>query len=196
MFIGVCVGLLFLVSFTYKVSANPLGFQNKQSATATSTVSWMQPGLATSTLYFDTQNGGTSATGADAQTLLVQFGASSTASTLQINQEYSQGIGGVDCVATPLQCDWYEGTSPFIVGNAATTTNPIAVDVNLTPQYSWKFASSTIGGQPVSTTNATSTRAIPFVSPTRYVRFVFSLKIATNGNGNVWAQVVAKKQNP
>ena len=179
-----------------QVNANPSYFYRQQLAAATSTLSYMTPGTATTTLYVDTFLGGKSVVGADSMALLIDFTGSSTASTLLVNQEYAAGAPGIDCTSLPAQCEWYEGTSPLIVGDAGTTTNPIAVDVSLVPQYSWKFASSTIGGQLTPTSTSTAARLIPFNSPTRYTRFVFSMKIVGNGNGGVWAEAVVRKQNP
>lgn len=153
----------------------------KKTATATSTLAYMTPGTGTTTLSYDTYTDGLST--ADSMALLVRLTASSTNTTLKINQEFSQdGI------------DWYQSTQPMIIQNSTTTVNPIALSG--VPQYVWQFASSTING--VSITPASDTRIIPVKSPTRFTRFVFTVASSTltPGNGAIWAQILPVKQNP
>lgn len=191
-----------------KVNANPQGFYQSYIGTtptfngvqgsagniATSTIVYMTPGTATSTLYWDSQIGGASAFGSESASLQVAFTASSSVSTLQVNQEFSQGTAGVNCVATPTACDWYEGDQTSINNYVATTT-VTTYNIGLVPQFSFLFASSTVGGSGLSTTNNLATRIITVQTPVRYSRFVFTLKVQANGNGGVWAGLVAKKQN-
>lgn len=183
-------------------NANPSVIVETKSASASTTVAYIVPGTATTTLYYDSQANFMMPD--DSQVLLVQFTGSSTVTTLQINQEYAQGSPSVDCTVTPSACDWYEGTQGTIVnGSIATTSSSIngnvitTFDIASVPQYSFKFASSTIGGVAQGSISSTTpiNRLIPFTAPTRYIRFVFSLKIVANGNGAVWAEVVSKKQN-
>lgn len=192
------VAILFCVSLIHAVPvhANPNAFTRKQSASATTTLAYMTPGTATTTAIIDCQQGGSSSFGCDSGALMLQFTASSTSSTLLVNEEYAQGISGVDCVATPNACDWYEGNQSVINGLATTTLTASgnAYDITGVPQFSFKFASSTIGGIGISTTNNLANRLITFQSPTRYIRFVFSLKLA-GANGAVWWDIVTKKQN-
>lgn len=193
--IGICA-LAFLFSFAHITHANPSGFTRKQSATATTTVTYMTPGTATTTAIIDCQIGGSSSFGCDSGALLVNFLASTTASNLLINEEYSQGIAGIDCVANPGLCDWYE-SDQTVINNVSTTTQisgGVGYDIGGVPQFSWKFASSTIGGIPLLATGNLASRLIAFQSPTRYIRFVFSLKLG-GANGAIYWDVVSKKEN-
>lgn len=173
--------------------ANPDQTLGNQTATATTTLSFMTPGTATTTLYFDSQSDGGLPT--KSAILMTQFTASSSVSTLQINQEYADDTPGVNCKDTPLACDWYQGSQGMInTGVATSTNNPKIFDVAIVPQYSWLFASSTIGGSGLAAVNNFDARVIPISTPTRYTRLWFSMKIVANGNGAVWAKVVGKKE--
>lgn len=149
----------------------------KKTATATTTLAYMTTGTATTTLTYDTYTDGLQT--ADSMALLVRFTASSTSSTLNIKQEFSQdGI------------DWYQSSQPAVFGNATTS---IPVYIATVPQYVWTYASSTIGGIVVSASS--DTRIIPVQSPTRFTRFVFTLPVGSTPGG-VWAHVLPVKQNP
>ena len=70
------------------VSANPSFFlRSVSSSVGTSTITYMTPGLATTTEVFDT--GASGAGSVDSAVLAIQFTASSTASTLAWRYEYS-----------------------------------------------------------------------------------------------------------
>ncbi len=203
-YVGIGISMLAIIgAFSFhsgKVNANPQGFYQSflSGNQATTSVVYMTPGTATSTLYWDAGLGGASAQGSESAALTVFFNASSSVSTLQVNQEFAQGTSGINCATTPAQCDWYQGTQ-LDYNNLSTTTQisgGVGVDIAGIPQLSWKFASSTIGGQALVATSNTDSRLIEVHTPTRYSRFVFTLKIIGNGNGSVWAGIVAKKQNP
>lgn len=187
---------LFILSSTVK--ANPLGFLRKTSASATTTLAYMTPGTATTTAVIDCNLANASATGCDSGALLVALTASSSVSTLQVSQEFSQGVAGnssIDCVATPTACDWYVGNQTTLPNYNATTT-PSTFEIGVVPQFSYTFASTSVGGAAVLATNNLGTRLVMFNSPTRYTRFVFSMKQVANGNGAVYWEVISKKQNP
>ncbi len=179
------------------VKANPQGFYQSfiGTNTATTSITYMTGGTATTTIYWDAGFNGASAQGSESAIALVQFTASSTSSTLQVYQEFSQGVPGVNCVSTPTACDWYQMT-PTALNGYATTTADVGYNLSTVPLFSWKFASSTIGQIAQISTNNLDTRAITIQTPTRYTRLNFVLKPITNGNGAVWADIVAKKQNP
>src|SRR3990167_829211 len=110
--------LMFGVSF---VQANPSFFirqNNGTGTTATSTPNgYLSAGLATTTIYFDSQANG-NPFGADSATLMWQMIASSTNSTQDLYVEYAHA--GSDCIATPTSCDWY---SEAVSGLATTSPN-------------------------------------------------------------------------
>lgn len=170
-----------------------------KTATATSTLVYQTPGTATTTLIYDSyqcQTAGSSycnTTGsnevgtqnfmaADLATLLLQFTASSTSSKLNVALEYSDdGI------------DWYQASPASIPLGYASTTLPVSLTP--VPQYVWAFASSTLGGAGVVSTNQIDTRAIPVETPVRYIRAVFTCALG-GANCAVWAEFVPKKQQP
>lgn len=194
------VGLMVAFSLLYCASlakANPSFFATyAKTAVATSTLIFQTPGAATTTLVYDSyqcQIAGSSycnITGsnevgtqnfftADQATLMVLLAASSTNSQENISLEYSDdGI------------DWYQSSLAVPV-NYATST--LAMSLNQVPQYNWKFASSTVGGNTPAATNNSDTRAIPVETSVRYVRAVFACQPG-GANCAVWAEFIPKKQ--
>ena len=156
-------------------SANPLRFgSTSRSATATTSPTYMTSGTATTTSPTLDAYVQPSGFALDRATLLVRMGASSTASILNINIEYSH-----DAV------DWYEEGGTLVNGYA-TTSNPFY----LTPvkNYVMNFASSTPGLGTLGSIG-TTTRAIKVETPTRYVRAVFSIPVGASAS-NVWSEWV------
>ncbi len=188
--IGIALTALF-ISFmgTEKVFGNQSGIApGAKSAVATTTVNFMTPGTATTTVVYDSynQNGtnqpvGYVPTTSDGATLLVQQTASSTTSILGWKYEYSQdGL------------DWY-GDAIVNYGNA-TTTQVQSLAVN--NSYTWNFASSTsCDNTAVLLTNNRGCKAVNVQTPTRYVRAVFFIPTGAS-NAGVYAQFVPRKQNP
>lgn len=160
-----------------KVKANPIFAPiTVQTATATSSLIYMTPGTATTTLTLDTYSSGNSRLAMNA-TLLVQFVGTSTASILNIFPQYSQdGI------------DWYQDGGSLI-NNFATTTKPF--DIGQVGPFNYTFSSTSPSF--VAGNNTTSTRAVRVNTPTRYVRAVFTLPIGS-ANGAIWAQFVPTKE--
>lgn len=169
---------LVIFSDVRQTSAKGIFGLGKKTATATSTLAFLTPGTGTTTLAYDTYTDGLST--ADSMALLVRLTASSSPNTvLNIKQEFSQdGI------------DWYQNSQPTIIQNATTTS---AVDLSMVPLYSWRFASSSIGG--VIGASNSDTRIIPVKSPTRFTRFIFTMA-AGGANGSIWANILPVKQNP
>ncbi len=166
--------------YTKTTKANPLFFPaTVQTSSATTSPAYMTAGTATSTLTWDSYAALGTYTGTLKSTLLIQLVASSTATVLTTNIEYSQdGI------------DWYQSNGLFAAG-FSTTTNPI--DIGQVNQFKFAFASSTAGLAGLATTTATTTRAIPVVVPTRFVRAIFSLAPGSTA-GAVWGQFVPVKE--
>ncbi len=176
--LGSIVGALF---WGGTALANPLFFPaTVQTASATGTPAYMTAGTGTSTLTWDSYVAAGNYTGTLKGTLLIQLAASSTATVLRANVEYSQD--GVD---------WYQ-TNALFANTYSTTSTPI-IDIGQVNQYSFAFASSTAGLGSVGTTTATSTRALPISVPTRFARFVFTLATGSTP-GAVWAQFVPIKE--
>lgn len=122
--IAAIASLAAFASFAGYVHANPGYFvPTVQTATATTSISYMTPGTATTTLQYDTYNTGNNYA-TNYATLLARFAASSTP-TFAINLEYSQdGI------------DWYGNT---LFNNSTTTA---AYSLNVTNSYTFSPAAS------------------------------------------------------
>src|SRR5215207_850826 len=172
---------LFAVAGTAQANPSYFGVGTTTSA-ATSSPAFMTPGTGTSTTpvfdsYAQTLNGGVTSK-ADVVGLLVQLTGSSTATILNATVEYSQdGI------------DWYRN---FVIDPNQTGTSTAPVFNIANPfSFSFKFASSTVGGGAVASTSNRSTAALLIPTPFRYTRVVFSL---TGAAGAVWAQLVPIKE--
>lgn len=161
------------------VRANPLQFvPTVQTATATTSPSYMTSGKATSTLVFDSYAVG-QIKATDQAVLFLSLSASSTSTIFNTDIEYSQD-----------NIDWYQDGGTFENG-FATTTKPF--NLSQVNEYAWQFSSSTAGLPAPSASNATSTRALYIKTPTRYVRAVFTLPAGSTA-GAVWAQWVPSRQ--
>lgn len=172
--------------FLSTAKANPSFFirqNNGVSTTATTSPSYMSPGLATTTYYMDT--GAASANSTDSAVFTFFFTGSSTASTVNVAFEYASPAG--DCIGTPTLCEWYTDDLNF---PTATTTQSL-MSLTTGRIYSLTFASTTVGGL-IGTANRT-TRIVPVPTPTRYVRAVVTIP-AGSLNGAVWGEFVAKRQ--
>lgn len=187
----IAIVLVAVVMFAVSTKANPLEFllqNNGSTVSATTTVTYLTAGTATSTTnVYDTYangNGNTYATNNLA--LEVQFTASSTSSTLNWYYEYAQGTAGANCVNTPASCDWYTDDT---FQNASSSQQAISV-VNPI-KYSWTFASSTQGGG--APTGAISNKVFLVNPVARYVRAVFTLPAGSTA-GAVWAAFIGQKQ--
>lgn len=159
-----------------------------KSSVATTTIAFMTPGTATTTVLYDSyQQFGTNETSSytprttDGSALLIQFTATTTTSVLGWRYEYSDD--GVD---------WYGDSYVPTISNATTTGTQSLTNIN---QYTWTFSSSTnFCDSTVSTaTNNRGCKVVNVQTPTRYVRAVFFLPTGSS-NGAVYAQFVPRKQ--
>lgn len=171
------IGALVLTISVSKVIANVLEFATSNT-TATSTISYMTPGTATTTYTYDSYLGGeTNAT--DKLTFLLQFTSSSSPATLRWVTECS--MDNIDY----YQCELITSTS-----SAQTLAFP-----SLPTTYSWLFASSTQAAGGVPTTTTRVLRAFTVIPVTRYSRVSFFLPIGST-NAGVWGTFVGQKQTP
>lgn len=174
----IALGLLVfagMVSFGSFAKANPSYFVRCQTASATTTVAYMSPGAATTTLTMpSSQCNMSGVTAVDSAILHIQYTASSTGPTLVFRVEHSQD--GVD---------WY----PETVALAANATSTQLSGDSAT--YKWIMATSTDNGG--SGTSARLMRSYTITTPTAYTRVIFSVP-ASGGNGALWASLVAKEQ--
>lgn len=171
----------FLVGVPYAHAGPIYVAPTVQTATATSTVNYLSPGLATTTLTYDSYAPPTDTKtfAANSVGLLLQFAASSTASTLKIAEEFSEdGI------------DWYQ---PYGAPTSLTATT--SLPTLTTPfTYSFPFASTTVDGVAHTNANtATSTAFIQLISPMRFLRVVTSI---TGAGAAIWEQLIPIKETP
>lgn len=195
---GLIGGLLLLASYFSGVyvnlaGANPSIITSKaKTATATTTLRYMTPGTATTTLVYDSQqsdgtnqtnNGNTWAT--NGAILFVQFTASNTSSVLNTHFEYSDDPS---CGTTPTSCDWYRDT----LWGDSFATSTATIQMAITPSYTWNYASTTQGGS-AGINIYRGLKAINIPTPSRFVRVVFTVPIGSQ-NGAVYAEIIPKKE--
>lgn len=185
-YIAAALGLMGLLGASVAF-ANP--FYNgtiAQTATATSTQTYMTTGNATTTPVYDSYElYGTNQTNAgnltlpDTVAVLLQGVASSTATQVNIACEYSNNYNAVTGNG-----DWYQNELL-----SATTTGPLTITAPVT--YTMTYASSTVGGAAVTATTNRFQKAFTCPVPVRFVRAVITI---TGANGSVWAAIVPVKQ--
>lgn len=153
------------IAWASSARANPYDI-NQSNVTATTSVTYIAPGTATSTQTYDSYAGGNSNASSDG-VLLVQFVASSTSSVLNIAVQYS--MNGID---------WY---GDDLLTSLNSTTSPVK-SINVDNTYTWTAAGT-----------ATTSKAILIPTPTRYARAVIGI---TGAAGAVWSDIVARKEQP
>jgi hypothetical protein len=175
------LGIVGLFNLPHIASANPSHFlPTVKTAAATTTPNYLTPGTGTTTLTYDSYT--TSIPDAlDSAVLMVQFTGSSTASTLNIAIQYSDGGD-----------DYYQDGQGW--ANYASSTKTF--DISQIYQYSWQYASTSRAFLFGSNVTGTSTdyRIIRIPTPTRFVRAVFTLPQGSL-NGAVWAKWLPEQEN-
>lgn len=152
------------------VKANPSQFYRNNPNTATTTVSYMTPGTATTTNTFNSQSDGSYI--ADTAVFTQCLNASSTATVLTTAFEYS-----------------YDGGTWFADNFATSSTAGPAIFVQQPTSYSWTFASTSINGSPANANFGCKIFALK--TPTQYVRAVMSV---TGAAGAIWSDFGAKRE--
>jgi hypothetical protein len=171
-----------------RAHASPLYYApTAQTSSATTSPAYMTPGAATSTLVYDAGVTARQNVAIDRAILLTQVRASSTASRFSIAFEYSQGVAGTDCSATPSACDWYADNALALTN--ATTSQPFTVA--LPNAYVWTYASTTQGGGAVLPDSNRGLKALTVPILARYTRVIYSV---TGAAGSVWGQMVPVRQ--
>lgn len=177
------VGFMVLY-FSYQpqyASANPSQFCIDSTAAATTTVTYMKPGLATTTLQFNNCGGSPPTDAIDSALAQIIFQASTTAPVLKARVEHS--YNGID---------WYPENDAMYV--ATTPVSLASTTVQTTPFHDYSFTLST------TTTDTAGTGAFNRVhvslnvnTPTPYNRIIISMPTG-GGEGSLYLQVVGKKQ--
>lgn len=187
-FIGSVLVAIFctaLLLYAVVAHADPSYF-GASNSNATTTVTYMTAGTATTTEVYDT--GLTNPSAVDSSAFLFTFIGSSTASIANITFEYAHDTVG-NCKVTPTACEWY---SDDYLSVAGTTTPSLVIPLTNIRTYILPFASTTVGGL-AGNGNGRNTRILNVPTPTRYVRAVITLP-AGSLNGAVYAQFLGKKQ--
>lgn len=177
-----------------KASANPSQFNPissvGQTAVATSTLTFMTSGTATTTIYLDSYIGNPGMP-TDKAAIIEQFTGSSTSASLLTNVEYSQGVYGFDCTLTPTACDWYEDPGGFTLEYGTTTK---AFNISQVNPFVLTYASSTPGlGTILPTGINPMKRIVSIGTPTRYIRAIFTMPVGS-ANGALWAQFIPQRE--
>ncbi len=174
----VALSLTILAFNSAEVGANPSQILENKSAAATTTITYMTPGAATTTNAFDTQGDG--GFPAESGQLALQVTATSTGvitPTVVVRFEDSQdGI------------DWY----PRAIRTVTATTSLMTSDPF--NEISLKIATSTTAGFGGSGTAQRYHFVIDAQPTMRYVRAVIRIPIG-GGNVGMWSNIIAKKQN-
>jgi len=160
------VALIVAISYgVHQTKANVFIFPpSPATATATSTYANIGIGVGTTTLLYDAYaSGQTFAT--EGATVLVIDSATTTAAVLNISLQYSQQGG-----------DWYADDINLI----STTTGSYPISLSTPVSYQFKPAGS-----------STTMFAFPIMTPTRYVRAVFS---STGATSSIFARIVPIRQ--
>lgn len=160
---------IFLTAFLIinEAEANPFFFQRSQSATATTSVVYMTPGTATTTVTLDTL----SDRGAISAALLVQYTGSTSAAVIDHTIEYS--MNGIDWFGQ----DSYPGT--LSIGQATIH------HASTTVTHRWGAGSATA---------STTRRTFEYSVPTRYIRATLSVPIGAD-RGALYAELNAKSES-
>lgn len=167
------LALLVILALVGTVRANPSQVYRNNPSTATTTLTYLTAATAaTTTNTFNTQGDG--GANADTAAFTICGNASTTATAFNVTFEYSY-----DSV-TWFQNEW----SPL-----ATTT--AAASFAMPQSMTWLFASTSVGGLPVSALNNHACKIASVATPIQYVRAVISV---TGANGAVWSDFGAKRE--
>jgi hypothetical protein len=175
--IGFVALIVTIVVTAIPAGANPSQFfPTKETASATTTLVYMTPGTATTTLSYDSYQG--DAVKIDQLTLAIQYTASTTATAPTLKLRLEDSMDNIN---------WYPRAS---VLNSLATSTQITGNFG---EYLWNVSSSTatdFGGSGTATRMHTS---LVVDAPMRYVRAKFYTPVA-GGNGGLWAQMIPFKE--
>lgn len=183
----IAVAVLFATFFIPQVHANPLILSGSwRTAAATTTVAYLAPGLATTTLSIDTYayaNGNPTPYRVDSGVLEGQFTASTTGSGFRARVEFSED-----------NIDWYpESVNMLGQGNVENATSTSLFGSPAIYSIVTSTTTANTDGFGGSGTAARIHFSMPMRFISRYVRVVFWSR-AGDGNGALWAGVIPAKQ--
>lgn len=160
-----------------EVKANPSFWTFGNQTAATTSPTYMIPGVATSTVVLDSMSGGTYAT--DEATVVTQIAATTTTNSTEpiIRFRIEGSQDGID---------WY-GQASYL--NTTGTTTVLSA---INGEYQINFASSTANlGASATTTRMNESFTVK--TPLRYTRVV-TYAALNGGTANVWVQIIGRKQ--
>lgn len=185
--------LTVLVFFVSPVSANPATLQRVTTAAATSTLAYMTTGAGTTTLTLLNSTGNIAYDSAQIN-VLVTATSTGIVGAVTLNARIE---GSMDDATNPGLMTWYPldiaanttlGTSPNTASTTLITSNPY----NQT-QLVLSTSTLSFGGTGTAFVIPASF-PVPNV-PLKHIRVVFT-DPASGGNYGIYAELVAKKQNP
>ena len=178
-YLPILIIAMFLTAFAIyqakPANANPDFFCEDRLNAASTTLTFMTPGTATTTHTYENCGGTTSARSA---ILFFQYTASTTDPLLNLRIEHSQD-----------NIDWYPAsvaleefaTSTSLTGDSAT--------------FDFTTLATSTNNNGGTGTDARLHRSLEIETPTQFTRVIFSLPIGTS-NGAIWSQFVSKKELP
>lgn len=170
--VAIVITVFSIVALSAK--AQPSSVVIQTTATATTTMSYMTPGTATTTYQFDSASYSSGKVlnmqGIDSGSMMIQFAASSSAASLAYQFQYSNN-----------NIDWYGESSSF--GTVSGSNNSL-FEASSTITHIWT---------PGVTGTSTKLVTIP-VAAAQHERVVFSIPVGT-ANGAVYAEIDLKR-NP
>lgn len=148
---------------------------SQASATATSTMSFMSPGAATTTYQLDglASNKVQEMGEIDSAAVYIAFNASSSSSILAYQVQYSNN-----------NVDWYGESASLSTANAniASTSNAVTQEASTTVTHLWSPGAS-----------GTSTKAILLPPlPAKHERLIFSIPVGS-ANGAIYFETALKR---
>lgn len=183
----VALAVFIVFGFAALVHANPFYTSSKaQSATASSTLTYLRVGAATSTTIYDSyEQYGTNQTNQanitipDTVSWVIDGIASSTLTVVNATCEFSDNYNG-----STGNGDWYQNEI-----FPASTSNP--VNIATAASFTFTYASSTVGGAGLSGSNNRFQKMFTCPINTRFARLVVT---NTGAGAAVWVQAIPKKQ--
>lgn len=150
-----------------KAASQEFAPSNCYSSAATTSLSYMTAGTATTTVTC-----ALGPTGTDSASLALLVNASSTSSVVVGQVEYSEdGI------------DWYQNNQDVFAAGAIAIATP-------SNSFTWTYASTTVGGAAVGAATNAGTKILKISTPMKWVRVVLS---NTGTNIAVWAKIIPRK---
>lgn len=180
--LGIAIGAIATIVYLLNsgtVGANPSQLPIHNNC-VTAAYNYLNVANATTTLSCDSYALDTNynvAYAMNSATLVLKFEASSTASVLSVDLEYSND-----------NSSWYK-SNLAVAATSTVTKLGLPEVIEIAPAST---TANVVGRQGLTTANsATTTRILSIPTPTRYVRAIFT---TANANGNIVAEFIPKQE--